>query len=217
MTIDRIDIAPFPKDEDKYQQLHGTNVVKHCKDVQGQLNNVSTITMHRQSLLWALFLVVASMLDTSFAFVLCPARSSRWYLCSTPDESDGNNQRPKDSTNGMSRKEKSEVFMESASAAGAAKIAAMSIPERTKRAMLAEAIEDRIFQLQDDLEELIPDGSTIPTDENTRAHCVDIAKEIRVAQGQYEDLVSGRQSDVLENLENLGNFSGEDGDDKSEE
>jgi len=111
----------------------------------------------------------------------------------------------------LSRKERSEVFMEAVAASGAEKIASMSISERTKRAMLAEALEDRIFQLQDDLENLIPDGSTIPTDEQVRSHCVDIAQEIKHAQGQYNDLVSGKPSDILDKLESLGGPATDDG------
>ena len=51
-----------------------------------------------------------------------------------------------------------EQFMEEASRKGAEKVKAMSIEERTRRAMLAEAVEDRIFSLYDDLEGLLKDG-----------------------------------------------------------
>ena len=47
-----------------------------------------------------------------------------------------------------------ERIMESASLAGAENIRKLDIAERTKRAMLAEAVEDRIFEMVDELEAL---------------------------------------------------------------
>lgn len=98
--------------------------------------------------------------------------------------------------------------MESASISGADLIAQMSIMERTKRAMLAEAVEDRIFSLQDDLDTLILSDNSdglIPKDETLREQCVDLAKQIKAAQGQYRELVSGESSGMLQKFESLGN------------
>ena len=93
---------------------------------------------------------------------------------------------------------KQEMYMEAMSLKGAEEIAKMNISERTTRAMLAEAVEDRIFQLQDDLELL--SGGTVPTDETTKAQCVELAKDIRRSQLQYNDLVSGAPSELLNSI-----------------
>jgi len=113
--------------------------------------------------------------------------------------------------------------MESASERGYDKTKKISISERTKRVMLAEAVENRIFQLQDDLDALLMIGETdqeaakgdgtvpasssaaaVPEDaESVRAKCVDIAKEIKIAQRQYRELVSGEPSVMLSALESL--------------
>lgn len=110
--------------------------------------------------------------------------------------------------------------MEAESVRGADKISRMCVAERTKRAMLAEAVENRIFQLQEDLDMLLLDNenrdsaseaanslsSLIPEDEETRSKCVDIAKEIKVAQQQYRELVNGDASDMLAALDSLGSL-----------
>ena len=93
---------------------------------------------------------------------------------------------------------KQEMYMEAMSLKGAEQIAKMNISERTTRAMLAEAVEDRIFQLQDDLELL--SGGTVPEDETTKAQCVELAKDIRRSQIQYNDLVSGAPSELLNSI-----------------
>jgi hypothetical protein len=93
---------------------------------------------------------------------------------------------------------KQEKYMEAMSLQGAEEIAKMNISERASRALLAEAMEDRIFQLQDDLEEL--SGGQVPVDESVKAQCVDIAKDIRRFQIQYNDLVSGAPSELLDSM-----------------
>ncbi|GKY93332.1 hypothetical protein MPSEU_000300800 [Mayamaea pseudoterrestris] len=94
---------------------------------------------------------------------------------------------------------KQEKYMEAMSLQGAAQIAKMNISERTTRALLAEAVEDRIFQLQDDLEQL--SGGSVPDDEAVKAQCVEIAKTIRRSQIQYNDLVSGAPSELLNSMQ----------------
>jgi hypothetical protein len=81
--------------------------------------------------------------------------------------------------------------------------------------MLAEAVEDRIFDLQDHLEEL--SGGKLPDDENLRRECVDVAKQIRAAQQQYQDLVTGGPSELLSKLESLGNTNNDDDEEDEEE
>ena len=88
--------------------------------------------------------------------------------------------------------------MEELSRIGAERIASLSISERTKRAMLAEAIEDRIFDLTDELDSLIVDN-TIPVENREKA--VELAKQTKTLQIQYEELVSGKSSSVLDSLE----------------
>ena len=91
-----------------------------------------------------------------------------------------------------------ELMMEEMSRIGAQKIASLGIPERAKRAMLAEAVEDRIFDLTDQLEQLIEDN-TIP--EENRPQAVQLAQQTKVLQIQYQELVSGKSSSILDSLE----------------
>jgi len=109
-----------------------------------------------------------------------------------------------------------EILMETACEEGADRVSKMDISERTKRVMLAESVENRIFQLQDDLDALllndddVENGSddviTLPEDETVRSLCVSIAREIKIAQQQYRELVSGDHSDMLAALESLGSL-----------
>ena len=94
-----------------------------------------------------------------------------------------------------------ERLMEQLSLEGAERIAAMTVPERAKRAMLAEAIEDRIFALTESLEGLFAGDGTLP--EQNREKAVEIAKQIKGLQIQYEELVSGKPSTVLRSLESV--------------
>jgi len=86
--------------------------------------------------------------------------------------------------------------MEGASLKGADKVKDMSISERTKRAMLAEAVEDRIFNLYDDLEVLMKDG--IPPTDEKRDEISSLAQQIKASQTQYENLVTGEPSEIMD-------------------
>jgi hypothetical protein len=109
----------------------------------------------------------------------------------------------------QSLKKEQEQLMEQLALSGAERIAAMSIPERTKRAMLAEAVEDRIFELTDVLEKLLlsdqsesgGDGPLIS--EKNRQEALEVAQQTKALQVQYEELVSGRPSSVLRSLESV--------------
>lgn len=93
-----------------------------------------------------------------------------------------------------------EKIMEALSRNGADKIASLSIQERTRRAMLAEAIEDEIFANTERLESLLDDDGTLPVQHRERA--VSIAKKTKSLQVQYQELVSGGESSVLNSVEN---------------
>lgn len=94
---------------------------------------------------------------------------------------------------------KQEQIMERASLAGADKIRKVSLEERTKRAMLAEAVEDRIFDLVDELDSLVKKNGGLEnlTDE-VKEEAVEMAKQTKVLQIQYDDLVNGRPSQLLD-------------------
>ena len=106
-----------------------------------------------------------------------------------------------------------EIF-ERLSLSGADRIAAMEIPERAKRAMLAEAVEDRIFELTEILEKLVePAGGDTLVAEDNRKKAVQIAKQTKALQQQYEELVTGQPSAMLQSLEGImGRGSGSSGD-----
>lgn len=97
-----------------------------------------------------------------------------------------------------------EAMMEEIAKKGAARVAKMDIPERAKRAMLAESLEDSIFQYEIELEEIIGESGIIPTDPVLLEKCKSIALQIKGAQNQYETLVSGLPSALLDTLDNIG-------------
>jgi hypothetical protein len=96
------------------------------------------------------------------------------------------------------RQEKS---MERVSQVGADKIAALSIPERTKRAMLAEAIEDEMFVATEQLEDLYDGNDANSVSDQNRGTARELTQRIASLQSQYNELVSGRSSSVLNVLE----------------
>jgi RNase P/RNase MRP subunit p29 len=86
---------------------------------------------------------------------------------------------------------------------GAENIATLSISERAKRALLAEAIEDRIFRLTEELEVMVGlDGSVV--DEGNRETVMETARTVKELQQQYAELVSGGPSSVLTAMNSLG-------------
>jgi hypothetical protein len=94
------------------------------------------------------------------------------------------------------------MMLEEMSLKGAARIAKMTIPERAKRALLAEAAEDRIFELSEVLEGFVDENGMVR--EENREKAVEFAKETKRLQIQYNDLVSGNPSTVLQALDTLG-------------
>lgn len=101
-----------------------------------------------------------------------------------------------------------ESKLEGMSLKGADKISKMTVPERAKRAMLAEAIEDRIFEHTDILDELVEEDGTVL--EDNREQVVETAQQIKGFQHQYNDLVSGNPSALLESLDGIGKSSSKD-------
>lgn len=107
---------------------------------------------------------------------------------------------PEDAGQQSPAKKNQENIMEMASLAGAEEIAKLDIQERTKRAMLAESVEDRIFELTDELESLVKENNGV-LEGDAREEAVELAKQTKALQIQYDDLVNGRPSSLLE----LGN------------
>lgn len=101
----------------------------------------------------------------------------------------------------LSPKQSQEIIMENVSRMGADKIRALDISERTKRALLAETIEDYIFEMTDELEQLFAS--------NKIERAVDLAKQVKGLQVQYQELVSGEPSPLLESLMSLGGANDE--------
>ena len=94
-------------------------------------------------------------------------------------------------------------FFEDTANQGAKQVAAMSIEERTKRAMLAEAVEDRIIVLYDDLELLLgKDG--MPSNVENRDEVQVLAKEIQSLRREYVALVNGGPSPMLNSIDGTG-------------
>jgi hypothetical protein len=89
-----------------------------------------------------------------------------------------------------------EADLEAMSSRGSARIARLDVAERTKRALLAEAVENRIFALQQDLLELAQNNGPYSAAKV-------VAQQIQLAQSQYRELVSGDPSDMLRAYESL--------------
>ena len=106
------------------------------------------------------------------------------------------------------RRNEQETFLEQASIKGSDKMRLISIEERTKRAMLAEAVEDRMVEQFNSLEELLDDDG-MPLKIEYRDEVEVLAKEIKASREQYQRLVSGEPSSVLEA------FNSEESDEKS--
>jgi hypothetical protein len=98
-----------------------------------------------------------------------------------------------------------EVFMEYASQNGADKVRSMSTEERTRRAMLAEAVEDRIYTMYDEMEGLLTDG--VPANEADREEIRSLAEEIKASQSRYQGLVAGEPSITLGTINEIGSPS----------
>jgi outer membrane protein OmpA-like peptidoglycan-associated protein len=89
-----------------------------------------------------------------------------------------------------------EEFLEVEAQAGAEKVRNMSIEERTKRAMLAEAAEDRMIFLSDELDALLGEDGT-PLKAEYREEVVTLAQQIKALQEQYRALVNGEPDPML--------------------
>merc|ERR1712232_1381400 len=101
-----------------------------------------------------------------------------------------------------------ELLMEQLSKLGADKIASLDIPERAKRALLAEAIEDRIFGLTEDLKRIVDENNgNLPVTEVDREKSLQIAQQTKALQLQYEELVKGEPSSLMQSLESLKSSS----------
>ena len=99
-------------------------------------------------------------------------------------------------------------FFEEAARKGAKRIATMSTEERTKRAMLAEAVEDRMVLLYDDLEILLGEDG-LPSSKENRDEVEVLAREIKSLRTEYQILVTGGQSPMLDSID--GTRTGDDG------
>ena len=99
-----------------------------------------------------------------------------------------------------------EMILEKMALQGADRVKAMNIPERAKRAMLAEALEDQIFELTEQLEGFVDEEGKI-TD---REKAVEIASTTKSLQIQYNDLVSGKPSAILDALSTMGSEMNDD-------
>ena len=101
--------------------------------------------------------------------------------------------------------------------AGAQKVQNMSIEERTKRAMLAEAAEDRMIFLSDELDHALVlgnDGTPLKVAEY-REEVVTLAQQIKALQEQYRALVNGEPDPMLSlSLDGPAISNAESGDDK---
>ena len=118
-----------------------------------------------------------------------------------------------------------EQLLEVISRIGADTIATLSISERTKRAMLAEAVEDEIFSCTEQIIDLVNEQLEYDVNNdnsnqsalNTRqksdikSEIVDLQERNQFLQSQYNDLVSGRPSSLLNTVNSVGASTAFDG------
>lgn len=93
--------------------------------------------------------------------------------------------------------QQTDKFLEQKAIDGAEKIRSLSVEERTRRAMLAEAAEDRMVMLSDELDNLLGDDG-MPIKKENREEVVNLATEIKAQQEQYRQLVMGEQNSLLD-------------------
>lgn len=93
-----------------------------------------------------------------------------------------------------------ETFLEQESRDGTERIKSLSIEERTKRAMLAEAVEDCLTRLYTKLEKLVGDDGK-PLKDEYRDQIVELANLIKASENDYHLLVSGKESPMLNALD----------------
>lgn len=128
-----------------------------------------------------------AFIANAFAPIMLPARCRS---CSS------NRMTSSEDNDGKLRKGQ-EMKMEMASLAGAKAIAKLNINERTKRAMLAEQVEDKIFEITEEIEQIVVrNDGLLEGDEKEEA--VELAKQTKALQKQYDDLVQGRPSVLLD-------------------
>ncbi len=141
--------------------------------------------------------VVALLADITWSFTPPATVQAPHHRSHAVQSFHGNNE-------GQSAAQKEREVMEMSSLAGARAIAKLDLEERTKRAMLAEVIEDRIFELTDELELFVAkNNGLVDAPESIRMQAMEMAKETKSLQVQYDDLVNGRPSLLLE-LDSVG-------------
>ena len=89
---------------------------------------------------------------------------------------------------------------------GARTIAHLDIQERTQRTLLAEKVEDRIFELTVALENLV-NKVTGEIHVNDMPKARRIAEETKSLQVEYRDLVTGAPSTMLQALGSLKEYN----------
>lgn len=150
--------------------------------------------------------LLGSTLRSAVSFTVVNPKTSRCvniiFRSSSPDNSDMSFPDPNEKSGAQKEQE---MMFESMSLKGADVIAKMEVPERAKRAMLAEAVEDRIFELTEKLEGFIDENGMIP--EQDREKAVEIAKQTKGLQAQYNELVSGGPSAILDSLSSIKSSS----------
>jgi hypothetical protein len=103
-----------------------------------------------------------------------------------------------------SRLVQQEQLFEELSRKNAETIAALSISERTKRAMLAEVVEDELFSVAEQMVDLVQKNDA---QSNGVEWYEEQVKELKTRnsflQKQYSDLVSGRPSSLLNSVDSV--------------
>jgi hypothetical protein len=132
------------------------------------------------------------------------SKAATLHNSKVPNSDENNSRDPLLALQSQQQQQQNTIF-EAMSIQGADKIAKMSIPERAKRAMLAEATEDRIFELTERLDGLFDADGTVAA--ANRKEAVDLAKQAKKLQMQYNDLVNGNPSSILQAIDAMGEIN----------
>mmetsp|Transcript_7251 Transcript_7251/g.9848 ORF Transcript_7251/g.9848 Transcript_7251/m.9848 type:complete len:156 (-) Transcript_7251:439-906(-) len=150
----------------------------------------------------ALCLLASSLITQILGFCIQPAFAPSSIVERHPtslfdgvDPDAGGNENPQNA----------EFCLEEVAKRGADKIKQISIEERTQRAMIAEAVEDRMVVLHDKLDLILGDGR-MPLAEEDREKVQGLAMQIKVLQDEYTELVTGEKSRWIQSKDDSENF-----------
>jgi hypothetical protein len=170
-----------------------------------------TTTTTRTTTLSSKTTTTTTSISTTSTYCITPSSSwslatSRLYAKGESSSSEGQQQQQ------QQQQQRQLNWLEQWAQEGAQKIANLDIEERTQRTLFAEMAEDKIYELNLQLEELMDDETGQLKEEEDNNDSIkelaeDIALQTRSLQEQYRLLVTGEPSSMLQAMSSLKNNS----------